>query len=281
MSSAPAPALLEVEDLHVAYGGSRALQGVSLHVAAGEIVAVLGANGAGKTTLLNAIAGLLRPARGAIRLHGQPVHRKSPAALIRMGLALVPEGRHLFGELTVLDNLRLGAYARHFGGWNLLGGALAHRRAASELEADLRGVYDMFPRLGERPQQLAGSMSGGEQQMLAIGRALMARPRILLLDEPSLGLAPTIVKEILRLAGVLRERGLTVLLVEQNANQALRVADRAYVLGGGKLLLEGPARSLAADDGVRRAYLGGGVFKPPAAAQPAPASRAEEVLDGR
>lgn len=252
--------LVEVVDLHVAYGGLRALQGVSLSVRAGEIVTVIGANGAGKTTLLNAIAGLVKPARGEVRMLGEPIHKKTPATLIRLGLILVPEGRHLFGELTVLDNLRLGAYSCHFSDWNLLSGYLAHHRGRATLEETLERTFTLFPRLRDRAHQLAGSMSGGEQQMLAIGRALMAKPKILLMDEPSMGLAPSVVREMLRLAALLRDSGLTVLLVEQNANQALKIADRAYVLNNGKITLEGTAKELAADDNVRRIYLGGGTF---------------------
>ena len=261
--------LVQACDLHVAYGGSHALQGASLEVHAGEIVAVLGANGAGKTTLLNTIAGLVRPARGEVRLSGLPAGRLSTAALIRRGLALVPEGRHLFAELSVLDNLRLGAYARHFGGWNLAAGLLSHRRGRADADQDLERVFGLFPRLRERSAQLAGSMSGGEQQMLAIGRALMCRPRILLMDEPSMGLAPAVVREILRMAQVLRGQGLTLLLVEQNANQALRVADRAYVLSNGRIVMEGRAADLAADDSVRTIYLGGAPFARPTAPEAA------------
>jgi branched-chain amino acid transport system ATP-binding protein len=254
------PPLIEVDALSVAYGGSQALRRVSLRVEEGELVTVIGANGAGKSTLLNAISGLVPAASGVIRCSGESISGWSPAQIIRTGLAQVPEGRQLFAELSVIDNLRLGAYPRFFRGWNLFAGLREHARSRDSVEESLARVFAIFPRLRERASQLAGSMSGGEQQMVAVGRALMSRPRILLMDEPSMGLAPQFVREILRLARRLRDEGLTVLLVEQNANQALKIADRAYVLHDGQITLQGAAADLAADPDVRRAYLGGSTF---------------------
>ncbi len=232
--------MLEVDDLHVAYGEIRAVRGISLRVGEGEIVALLGTNGAGKTTTLKTISGLLRPARGAIRLAGEPLAGVPPHVIAARGVAHVPEGRRVFSRLNVEDNLALGAFTRRGGG----------------VAEDLERVFALFPRLRERRDQLAGTLSGGEQQMLAIARGLMLRPRILLLDEPSMGLAPILVEQIFETIQDINRGGTAVLLVEQNAFMALEVAGRAYVLEGGTIALEGPAAALRADEGVRRAYLG-------------------------
>ncbi len=236
---------LEVEGLEVAYGPVRALHGVSLWVDPGEIVAVIGANGAGKSTLLRAISGLLRPRAGRIWFDGQEITGWPPERIVARGLVHIPERRQLFASMSVEDNLRLGAYLR------------LRRGERKGVEEDLERVYEIFPRLKERRRQLAGTLSGGEQQMLAIGRGLMARPRMLLLDEPSLGLAPLLVRELFRIIVALREQGLTLLLVEQNARQALRVADRAYVMETGRIVREGPAAALLKDPALQVAYLGG------------------------
>ena len=237
--------MIEVTDLDVSYGKIQALRRVSLRVAPGEIVALLGANGAGKTTLVKAVCGLLPKQAGAVRLGGEDITRLQTAEIARRGLALVPDGRRLFGPLPVLDNLMLGAYVR-----------LARLRP-DDVEADLKAVFALFPRLAERRRQAAGTLSGGEQQMLAIGRALMARPRVILLDEPSIGLAPLIVREIFQVIRSLKARGLTVLLVEQNARMGLRVADRAYVMELGRVTAEGPAAALRESAVVQRLYLAG------------------------
>jgi branched-chain amino acid transport system ATP-binding protein len=238
--------LLEVRDLVARYGAVDALRGVSLEVRAGELVSLLGANGAGKSTLLKSIVGLLTPAGGRVVLDGRDITGRGPDHVLRMGIALVPERRRVFGALTVRDNLVLGAYA------------LPRSRAFSgQVSEGLDEVHRLFPVLRERARQLAGTLSGGEQQMLAIGRALMSRPRLLLCDEPSLGLAPKVMQEIMRLLGALPARGTTVLLVEQNARAALRIADRGYVLETGTMTLEGTAASLLANDELRAAYLGG------------------------
>lgn len=236
-------ALLEVEDLRVAYGGVQALRGLSLEVEAGEVVALLGANGAGKSTTLRAISGLVRPAAGSIRFDGQDLTRLPAHAIVELGIAHVPEGRRVFGTLSVEENLNLGGYTRR-----------GRRRAVAEAR---ERVYQLFPRLKERRSQLAGTLSGGEQQMLAIGRGLMASPRLLLLDEPSLGLAPKLVREIFRNVREINRQGVTVLLVEQNANLALRLAHRGYVLETGRLALGGAASELREDPRMREAYLGG------------------------
>jgi len=238
--------LLEVSGLSARYGPVPALRDVSLEVRAGELVALIGANGAGKSTLLRAIAGLLVPAAGRVALDGRDVTGQAPEAMIRAGVALVPERRRVFADLTVLDNLELGGYALPRG-----------RDFRSRLDAGLEEAYRLFPVLRRRRGQLAGTLSGGEQQMLAIGRALMTRPRLLLCDEPSLGLAPLVVHEIMRLLSTLREAGTTILLVEQNARMALRSADRAYVLEVGSVVLSGAATDLLQDDQLKAAYLGG------------------------
>jgi branched-chain amino acid transport system ATP-binding protein len=238
--------LLEVRGLSARYGAVAALRDVSLEVRAGELVALIGANGAGKSTLLRTIAGLMAPSAGRVTLEGRNVTGQPPEAIIRAGIALVPERRRVFADLTVLDNLELGGYALPRGG--------DFRR---RLDAGVEEAYRLFPVLHRRRAQLAGTLSGGEQQMLAIGRALMSRPRLLLCDEPSLGLAPLIVQEIMRLLAALREAGTTILLVEQNARMALRAADRAYVLETGSVVLAGSGAELLDNDELKAAYLGG------------------------
>jgi branched-chain amino acid transport system ATP-binding protein len=232
--------MLEIARLSAGYGGPDVLNDISLQVQAGEIVAVVGTNGAGKTTLLNTIAGLIKPSAGAIRLNGTDIGGRPAERVVRSGLSLVPEGRQVIAPLSVEDNLLVGAYSRRDGG----------------AKATLAEVYDRFPRLRERYRQPAGLLSGGEQQMLAIGRALMAGPRVLLLDEPSMGLAPLVVSEIFALLADLNGLGLAILLVEQNARKALALATRGYVLEGGRIVLEGPAKELAASPAVVDAYLG-------------------------
>jgi len=233
--------LLEIERLAVAYGAIGAVKGIDLHVAAGELVCLIGANGAGKSTTLKAIAGLL-PVRGAIRCAGRDITALPPHALVHAGIALVPEGRGIFARMSVLENLQIGAYVRH------------DRHAAA---TDLERIFAWFPRLAERRRQQAGTLSGGEQQMLAIGRALMSRPKLLLLDEPSMGLAPLLVEKIFEIVRRISSEGMTLLLVEQNARLALEVANRAYVMESGRITLSGDARVLAGDAQVQRAYLGG------------------------
>jgi branched-chain amino acid transport system ATP-binding protein len=240
----PVQPLLEVHDLHVRYGRVEALTGVSLAVPPGGIVTVIGPNGAGKSTLLNALMGLLPSSGGSLRYAGAA----PPASVegrVAAGLCLVPERRELFASMSVRDNLQLGAYARVRAG---------DRQALAVIDS----VYDRFPRLKERQHQLAGTLSGGERQMLAIGRALMGRPRLLMLDEPSLGLAPLIVRDIFRIIASLRDAGVAILLVEQNARAALKVADHGYVIETGSVVLQGSATALAQDPGVTASYLGGG-----------------------
>jgi len=234
-------ALLEIRGLSVAYGGIGALEDVDLEVARGEVVSLIGANGAGKTTLLRTISRLLRPRSGTIVYDGDDITRAAPFEVVRRGIAHSPEGRRMLARLSVLDNLRLGAYTR---------------RDAAGVAADLEQQFQRFPRLSDRRGQSAGTLSGGEQQMLAIARALMSRPRLLLLDEPSLGLAPRLVREIFAIVDELHADGVTILLVEQNAKLALSHADRGYVLEAGRITLSGPAATLVSDDRVRRAYLG-------------------------
>ncbi len=233
--------LLELRNLQVAYGGIQAVKGIDLAIAAGEMVALIGANGAGKTTTLKAIAGLLRAEPDAILLDGAPCGGMRSFELVRKGLALVPEGRGVFAQLTVSENLVMGGYSRD-------------DRAA--LAADMARVFELFPRLKERARQSAGTLSGGEQQMLAIGRALLARPRLLLLDEPSMGLAPLVVERIFETIASISREGVTILLVEQNAQLALSVSKRGYVMEGGLLTLSGEAGALLHDPRVREAYLG-------------------------
>jgi branched-chain amino acid transport system ATP-binding protein len=235
-------AMLEVADLHVAYGRVEAVRGVSLTLARGQIVTVIGPNGAGKTTLLAALMGLL-PSRGTLRFEGDDLAAIDVEARVERGLCLVPEKRELFGDLSVLDNLRLGAFVR--------------RARGEALKQSLQLVYDRFPRLAERRSQRADTLSGGERQMLALGRALMAKPRLLMLDEPSLGLAPLVVQEILAIVRGLRDDGVSILLVEQNARAALATADFGYVLETGAIALSGAAAALAGDPRVQATYLGG------------------------
>jgi branched-chain amino acid transport system ATP-binding protein len=238
-AGADAP-ILEVQDLRVSYGAIEALKGVSLRLSAGEIVTLIGANGAGKTTTLRAIMGLVPAKEGEIRFRGEPIRSRPTFRLVRQGLILVPEGRAIFANLTVRENLEMGAYARHDGG----------------IAADFEKVYGIFPRLKEREKQTGGTLSGGEQQMLAIGRALMSRPKVLLLDEPSLGLAPILVHTIFEAIEEIHRQGTPVLLVEQNANAALKHSNRAYVLETGTVSLEGTSAEVAANPKVKEAYLG-------------------------
>ena len=232
--------MLCVENLVVRYGDIRAVKGISFHVERGEILALVGANGAGKTTTLRALSGML-PSEGSVALEGRDLHGLSPDQILKLGLSHVPEGRGIFGNLTVMENLLLGAWIR---------------RDKAARTRDLGMVMDIFPRLRERATQLAGTLSGGEQQMLAVGRALMSEAKILILDEPSMGLAPKLVQEIFSVIRQLNEKGTTILLVEQNANMALRLAHRACLLETGNLVLEGPASELLSNPRVREAYLG-------------------------
>ncbi len=234
--------MLRLEDVHVAYGAIRAVKGISLEVQDRELVALVGSNGAGKTTTLRAVSGLFRPRAGSIQYDGADLTRLAPHEIVARGISQSPEGRQIFGSLTVRENLMLGA---------------VRRKDRAALGDDLDRIFDLFPVLKERIGQSGGTLSGGEQQMLAIGRALMARPRLLLLDEPSLGLAPLLVQRIFDVVARLKAEGVTILLVEQNARKALEVADRAYVLETGRIVLQGPARELAANPEVERAYLGG------------------------
>ncbi len=234
--------LLEVNDLEVSYGSIKAIHGISFAVEKDEIVTLIGANGAGKTTTLNTITRLMDPDSGSIVYKGHDLTQIPAHEVVKLGMTLVPEGRRIFGNLTVLENLKLAAYAR---------------KDRDQVQKDIRRVYDLFPRLEERKNQLGDTLSGGEQQMLAVGRALVTGGELLLLDEPSMGLAPILVQEIFNILREIRERGTTILLVEQNANQALKLADRAYVLETGNVVLSGPARELAREPRVRQAYLGG------------------------
>ena len=234
--------MLEIKDLHVRYGMIETIKGISFEVRDGEIVTLIGSNGAGKTTTMHAISGLLTPASGSIKLDGVELTKTSNYKIVSMGLAQVPEGRRVFAQQTVEENLLLGAYTR---------------KDKDGIEKDLAHVYDLFPRLQERKKQAAGTLSGGEQQMLAMGRALMSKPKILLLDEPSMGLSPLLVKEIFHIIQDINKDGTTILLVEQNAKMALAIADRAYALETGKITLEGTGAELASSEEVRKAYLGG------------------------
>ncbi len=233
--------MLEVKDLNVFYGAIHAIKGISLTVNDGELVSLVGANGAGKTTILHTISGLLPAATGEILLDGQNLQKIPANTIINLGMAHVPEGRHVFARLTVEENLRMGAYI------------LKDQKKISD---NLDMVYEHFPRLKERYKQLAGTLSGGEQQMLATGRALMTNPRMLLMDEPSMGLSPILVKEIFAIIEELHNSGITILLVEQNAKMALAISDRAYVLETGSIAMQGSAKALSEDDRVRKAYLG-------------------------
>ncbi len=238
--------MLRVRSLVAHYGQARALKGLSLHVGEGEIVTLVGGNGAGKTTTLNAISGVHRPTEGTIEFLGRSIAGLSPAQVVPRGISLVPEGRQIFSALSVRDNLLLGAYTRRC------------RRLRHEVAGDLEWVWEIFPLLRERSHQKGGTLSGGEQQMLAIGRALMARPKLLLLDEPSMGLAPTVVRDIFRVLRELNRTGVTILLVEQNARLALQMAHRGYVMETGRVVLEGKSDFLMKDREVQRAYLGKG-----------------------
>ncbi|MBQ7676661.1 MAG: ABC transporter ATP-binding protein [Lachnospiraceae bacterium] len=233
--------MLEIKDLSVYYGVIRALKGISFHVEEGEIIALIGSNGAGKTTTLQTISGMLAAASGQIIFEGEDITKVPGHKIVTMGMAHVPEGRRVFAQLTVLENLRLGAFTRG---------------DKAEVEETLARIYQSFPRLEERKNQLAGTLSGGEQQMLAMGRALMSKPRIVLMDEPSMGLSPLLVQEIFRIIEEIKKTGTTVLLVEQNANKALSIADRAYVLETGSIVLEGKASEMLEDESIKKAYLG-------------------------
>ena len=232
--------MLKVEDLHVYYGSIHAIKGVSFEVNEGEIVTLIGANGAGKSTTLNTVAGLMKPRSGAITFEGQQVAGMPASKIVPQGMALCPEGRRVFQQMTVRENLEMGGYTR----------------PAGEISASLDDVFERFPRLKERHRQIAGTLSGGEHQMLAMGRALMSKPRLLMLDEPSMGLAPLLVEQIFDIIGELNRAGTTILLVEQNAQMALSIANRAYVLETGNIVKSGDAHLLMNDDDVRKAYLG-------------------------
>ena len=231
--------MLKIDGLKVNYGGFEAVKGVSIDVPERQIVTLIGANGAGKSTTLRAVAGLVKPAAGRIHLQGEDITGLTPDQIVSKGITLVPEGRRVFPDMTVLENLKIGAYLRK-----------------DSLEDDLKWVYDLFPRLKERSWQAAGTLSGGEQQMLAVGRALMSRPKIMMMDEPSLGLAPLVVKGIFDIIKEINKQGVTILLIEQNANMALRVADTAYVLETGRLTMSGTGNELLHNEAVKKAYLG-------------------------
>ncbi|MBE5883367.1 MAG: ABC transporter ATP-binding protein [Lachnospiraceae bacterium] len=234
-------AMLEVNDIKVYYGMIQAIKGVSFHVDEGEVIALIGANGAGKTTILHTVSGLLTPKEGTVTFEGTDIVKIPGHKIVSMGMAHVPEGRRVFAQLSVLQNLKMGAYTR---------------KDKSEIDETLKTVFKRFPRLEERQNQLAGTLSGGEQQMLAMGRALMSHPKIILMDEPSMGLSPIFVNEIFDIIQEVSKSGTTVLLVEQNAKKALSIADRAYVLETGNIVLEGKASELLNDDSIKKAYLG-------------------------
>ena len=233
--------VLKVENLHVYYGSIHAIKGVSFEVNEGEIVTLIGANGAGKSTTLNTVGGLLKPRDGSVEFEGKSIIGVAPHKVVNEGMALCPEGRRVFAQLSVRENLEMGAYTR----------------PASEIPESLEIVYEYFPRLKERETQMAGTLSGGEQQMLAMGRALMSKPRLMMLDEPSMGLAPILVDQIFEIIETLNKAGTTILLVEQNAQMALSIADRAYVLETGRIVNTGTGKELLNDDSVKKAYLGG------------------------
>jgi len=233
--------LLEVKDLHVSYGEIKAIRGINFNINQGEIVTIIGSNGAGKSTTLNSLAGLIKPASGTVLFNGEDVTKLESYELVKKGISLSPEGRQIFPRMSVIENLELGGYFR----------------TRAELEKGKNNVFELFPILKERSWQAGGTLSGGEQQMLAIGRALMASPKILILDEPSLGLAPIIVKEIFKMIRRIRDEGITVLLVEQNAKMALSISDRGYVLETGKIRLEGKSKELLNNEEVHKLYLGG------------------------
>ena len=232
--------LLSVKDLQVNYGGIEAVKGISFDVPEGKIVTLIGANGAGKSTTLKSIVGLVKPRAGSIIFNGDELVGKDTTNIVSKGITLVPEGRRVFADMTVLENIKIGAYLRK-----------------DDLSDDIAWVFELFPRLKEREWQLAGTLSGGEQQMLAVARALMSRPKVIMMDEPSLGLAPIVVKGIFDIIREINKRGVTVLLIEQNANMALKIADYAYVLETGAITLSGTGKELLADDSVKKAYLGG------------------------
>jgi len=236
--------MLAIRNLRSYYGRMQALKGVSLHVEEGEVVSLIGANGAGKTTLLNSIVGLVSSLTGQILFFDTDIIKRNPRQIIRMGVSLVPEGRQLFAPLTVIENLILGAYQRY------------RKDKKSEIKSDLEKVFVLFPILKERKSQIAGTLSGGEQQMLAIGRSLMARPKLILMDEPSMGLAPLVTTQIFQIISELHKQGTTILLVEQNAEAALRISSRAYVIETGRVVLQGVSQELLHNQEVRRAYLG-------------------------
>ncbi|MGM9670510.1 MAG: ABC transporter ATP-binding protein [Oscillospiraceae bacterium] len=231
--------MLKISDLKVNYGGIEAVKGISFDVPEGEIVTLIGSNGAGKSSTLRTIAGLVKPAGGTISLQGEDITGKDPTAIVTKGVTLVPEGRRIFPDMTVLENLKIGAYLRK-----------------DDLTDDLNWVFELFPRLKERSWQAGGTLSGGEQQMLAVGRALMSRPRVLMMDEPSLGLAPLVVRDIFSIIQEINKQGVTILLIEQNANMALKIADIGYVLETGRITLTGTGSELLANDAVKEAYLG-------------------------
>ncbi len=233
--------LLKVDNIHVYYGAIHAIKGISFEVEEGEIVTLIGANGAGKSTTLNTIAGLLKPREGSITFDGKNITGMPASKMVYNGMALCPEGRRIFQQMTVRENLEMGGFSR----------------PNAEIDGSIEDVFNRFPRLREREKQIAGTLSGGEQQMLAMGRALMSKPKLLMLDEPSMGLAPILVEQIFDIIKELHQAGTTILLVEQNAQMALSIADRAYVLGTGQITMSGPAADVLADDRVRAAYLGG------------------------
>lgn len=231
--------ILEIRDLVVSYGGIEAVKGISMDVPEGKIITLIGANGAGKSTTLKSISGIVRPKNASIKFNGEEIFGKTPNYIVSKGITLVPEGRRVFDNLTVAENLRIGAYLRK-----------------DNLKADMDYVYGLFPRLKEREWQMAGTLSGGEQQMLAVGRALMSRPKLIMMDEPSLGLAPLIVKSIFEIIKTINNEGITVLLIEQNANMALKIADKGYVMETGEIKMEGTGTELLANEEIKEAYLG-------------------------
>lgn len=233
--------MLKIENLSVKYGGITALQGINLEVKEGQIVTLIGANGAGKSTTLRAIMGLVKPSTGRVLHNGKDLSGTKTENMVTNGVTLVPEGRRVFSNLTVLENIKIGAFTRN---------------DTAEIEKDIEWVYSLFPRLKERSWQLAGTLSGGEQQMLAVGRALMSRPKLLMMDEPSLGLAPLIIKDIFNIIKQIHKTGVTILLIEQNANAALHVADKAYVMETGRIIMQGTGKELLSNDDIKHAYLG-------------------------
>lgn len=236
--------MLRVLNLEAGYGKLRVLKGISMHISEGEIVTIIGANGAGKSTLLNTISGIIKPASGKITFKGDDIQGQAPVKVVSKGCVLVPEGRQIFGAMTVMENLVLGAYIHY------------NKKKKNETEKELEDIYSLFPILKQRKKQLAGTLSGGEQQMLSVARALMAKPKLIMMDEPSMGIAPIIIKSIFKIINILRDNGLTILLIEQNAKAALNIADRGYVLETGQILLEGSSHELLKNYDVQRAYLG-------------------------